>query len=194
MWSADIDRNYRNTVNAAVKQANDNFSTVIDRTPASVLNLPGATDQVNQSKQLIEQAVQTVRRSSTDVSNTIDQIVAAKARLRGELTDNKKEVEHTQQAVREARELNKLRTEQAEELKKKYTSNYHTSYLGLWRPLHEHTHMGLIVASVVFALIALASVGYFIYEKMHNVSTGQAPALSTQTGMFGGVFRSARRK
>jgi len=159
----------------------------MDRAPAAVLNLPGAQTQVNRSKQLIEQAVQTVKQRAQGISNEIDKISASKAQVRNDLNIKKEETHIVKRQVQEARELNKLRQEQAAELQRKYGSNLHTSYLGLWRPLSEYSHMGLIVAAIVFALIAIVSIVFIVRDWQ------SAPALPTvQTNqLFGG---SSRRK
>jgi len=184
MWNADIENSYRSQVNGATKQAEDNFSVVMDRTPATVLNLPGAADDVNRSKQLIERAVQVVKQRTNDVSAAIDQIAANKAQIRNDLHVKKEETHVVKRQVEEARELHKLRQEQAEELKRKYGSNLHTSYLGLWRPLAEQSQMGLIIAAAMFALIAIVSI-VFIVRDWRNV-----PALPVQANqLFGGFSR-----
>ena len=184
MWNADIEKSYKNQVAAATKQAQDNFSVVLDRAPAAVLNLPGAQTQVNRSKQLIEQAVQTVKQRAQGISNEIDNISASKAQVRNDLNRKKEETHVVKRQVQEARELNKLRQEQAAELQRKYGSNLHTSYLGLWRPLSEYSHMGLIVAAVVFALIAIVSI-VFIIRDWRNI-----PVSPLQTNqLFGGFSR-----
>ena len=184
MWNADIEKSYRSQVTDATKQAQDNFSVVMDRTPAAVLNLPGAQDQVNRSKQLIEQAVQSVKQRTRDISNEIDKIAANKAQIRNDLNVKKEETHVIKRQVHEARELNKLRQEQAAELQRKYGSNLHTSYLGLWRPLAEQSHMGLIVAAAMFALIAIVSIVFIVRDWR------SAPALPTQTNqLFGGFSR-----
>ena len=184
MWNGTIENTYRNQVRDASKQATDNFSVVVDRTPAAVLNLPGALDQVNRSKQLIEQAVQTVKQRTADVGNAIASIVATKAEVRNELKMKKDETTTVSLEVKAARELNQLRQEQAAELKKKYGSNLHTSYLGLWRPLADQSHMGLIIAAAMFALIAIASLVFIFRESW------TAPALLESTNrLFGGFSR-----
>jgi hypothetical protein len=86
------------------------------------------------------------------------------------------------QEVKKARELNALRKEQAAELKIKYGSNYHTSYLGLWRPLADQSQMGLIIASVMFALIAIVSL-VFVIREFYSVPASQYSARN----LFGGV-------
>lgn len=184
MWNADIENSYRNQVNNAIKQANDNFSVVVDRTPAAVLNLPGAAEQVNRSKQFIEQAVQTVKQRTNDVAQAIGTLVASKAQIRNDLNSKKDETHIVKQQVNEAKELNKLRQEQAVELQRKYGSNLHTSYMGLWRPLAEQSHMGLIIAAVMFALIAIVSIVFIVRERTN------APASLVQMNqLFGGFSR-----
>jgi len=185
MWNADMENSYKSQVNAARKQAEDNFSVVVDRTPAAVLDLPGATEDVNRSKRLIEQALQSVKRRTQDISSEIDKITASKAQIRNDLNVKKEETHVVKRQVQEARELNKLRQEQATELQRKYGSNLHTSYLGLWRPLADQSHMGLIIAAAMFALIAIVSI-VFIVRDWRN-----APALPVaQTNqLFGGFSR-----
>ena len=182
MWNGNIENRFRNDINTARNSANQNFSTVMNRTPAAVLNLPDAANQVNRAKQIIEQSVHTVQQRTNEVEATIQSLVAAKANVRHDIQVKKKESQQLKQEVNKARELNALRKEQAAALKVKYGSNYHTSYLGLWRPLAERSHMGLIIAAVMFALIAIVSLVFIVREMI------TAPA-SSQLGrnLFGGV-------
>jgi hypothetical protein len=182
MWNADIEQRYRSDVNTAYSNAYQNFSAVRDRTPAAVLNLPGAVDQVNRAKQIIEQSVHTLQQRTNDIATAITSLVNSKTNIRQDINTKKQETQRLKQEVEKARELNALRKEQAAELKIKYGSNYHTSYLGLWRPLADQSQMGLIVASVMFALIAIVSL-VFVIREFYSAPASQYSARN----LFGGV-------
>jgi len=185
MWSPDIESTYRNQVLTATKQAQDNFSVVIDRAPAAAMNMPGAQDQITQSKQFIEQAIQTVGRVGNEVAKRIDDIVASKANLRDTIHTKKDDADKLKRELFEARNLNAIRKEQAAELKKKYSSNYHTSWLGLWRPLADQSVLGLVVAAVLFGIIAMLSVGLLIY-----LGGSKSPVNPlVELNQFGGFFK-----
>ena len=184
MWSADIEATYRNQVQTATKQAQDNFSVIENRTPAAVTGIPGASEQITKSKQYIEQAVQTVARTVNDVSARIDEMVSSKAQLRNNIDTKKQDVDGLKKEVLEAQEINKLRKEQAQELKRKYFSNYHTSWLGLWRPLADASHMGLIIAAILFGLIAVVS-GVFFYQ----IQTTPASTTTPFNNFVGGFLK-----
>ena len=180
MWNGEIEHRFRNDINTANTNAYQHFSIVLDRTPAAVLNLPGAADQINRAKQIIEQSVHTVQQRTNEVEATIQEIVRQKSGMRHKIELKKQESHQLKQQVQKARELNALRKEQAAELKQKYDSNYHTSYIGLWRPLAEQSHMGLICAAIMFALIAIVSVVFIVREMI-------TPAQTTTKNLFGGV-------
>jgi hypothetical protein len=56
--------------------------------------------------------------------------------------------------------------------------------MGLWRPLAEQSHMGLIIAAVMFALIAIVSIVFIVRERTN------APASLVQMNqLFGGFSR-----
>jgi len=155
-------------VSMAAKQATDNFSVVVDRTPAAVMNMPGAQQQITTSKQYIEQSVQTVARTINEVVGRIDEMVRSKANVRNDIDAKRQEVEQVKKDVLEAQGINTIRKEQAEALKTKYGSSYHTSWLGLWRPLSDQSITGLMIASALFILITIITV--FFYFQTFQIS------------------------
>lgn len=83
-------------------------------------------------------------------------------------------------------ELLEIRKEQSAALEKKYSSNLHSSWLGLWRPLKDDTHVGLNVASFAFGLLALIAIAYLTYSYISapassggSITTNVIPAIQT---------------
>lgn len=92
------------------------------------------------------------------------------------------------QKVQEGTVLSNIRREQVEALRKKYASNLHSSWLGLWRPLDETSRFGIFVAAIAFGCIAALSIVYLVKYTSLPGSPVKPTSTSTSTGasLFGG--------
>ncbi len=76
--------------------------------------------------------------------------------------NQKAELEALRQKVETERELSKVRQEQVAALEGRDEANYHTSWMGLTRPLKEESRTGLLVAAGFFGVLLLACITYII--------------------------------
>lgn len=96
--------------------------------------------------------------------------------------NNKKEaVEALRKKVEEVKKLEAIRQEQVKSLEDREAANFHSSWMGLDRPLKEESRVGLGVAAGAFGLVALAATVY-LYQVQG------APDF----GFFRGGFRSRK--
>ncbi len=108
------------------------------------------------------------------------------------LFNNQKEaLEALRQKVETERELNKVRQEQVAALEARDEANYHTSWMGLTRPLKEESRTGLLVAAGFFVVLALCCISYISYIIRINYQGSSGFSLS---GLFRGVGGSGFRR
>lgn len=69
-------------------------------------------------------------------------------------------VEALRKKVEEVKKLEGIRQEQVKSLEDREAANFHTSWMGLDRPLKEESRVGLAVAAGGFAFVALAAMVY----------------------------------
>jgi predicted nucleic acid-binding Zn-ribbon protein len=127
-------RAHDNELNALYPQITD--SNNID---ALARRVPGAEQNDSARKERVIRLVQ----ETSDYYSSIDTIVDAIERERQSVTASvkaiKKKLAIIRREMREKRELADLRKEQASDVQNKNSANYHSSLLGLWRPLHPNT-------------------------------------------------------
>ncbi len=148
-------------------------------------------NNINESKQLVEQIVKGVRsaaarrdRSRVTVTQAIGQMNNMNGTLGRMIAETdiggiQNKIRIVEDALKEERKTAKsskvllgIRKEQAAALEKKYSSNLHSSYLGLWRPLKDDSHTGLNVASVMMGLVTSAMVCYLVYQYWFVMAGG----------------------
>jgi hypothetical protein len=175
---------------------NMNLRTIIDRTPAAVLNLSGAATDVANAKRTVETGLSRIIQMTNEIDKATEQ-VAAKGKATGaEYNTKKKEITALKTETEKNKELLEIRKAQAESLKTKYVSGFHSSYLGLWRPLADETRTALFVMSIVLSLIAIVSLVYFFKDKLLSVLPGRATPQPQGTGAYfgGSLHRLIFRK
>jgi hypothetical protein len=96
-------------------------------------------------------------------------------------------VEELRKKVEEQRELESIRQQQVQSLEQRDTGNYHSSWLGLQRPMKEESRMGLLVAAGFFAVLAIVGIVYVYRVRVLEVSG------IPDMGFFRGGFRNRRR-
>lgn len=69
-------------------------------------------------------------------------------------------VEALRKKVEEVKKLEGIRQEQVKSLEEREAANFHSSWMGLDRPLKEESRVGLAVAAGGFAVVALAAMVY----------------------------------
>jgi len=115
--------------------------------------------------------------------------------LAAKLKVDKKETAELLQSLGKDKELVELRKAQASELKTKYGANFHTSWLGLWRPLHPETHAVLFTISIFLGLSSIAAIVYLIYTRFTFPALPFSQSVAaTTTSLLEGGARLFRKK
>ncbi len=135
-----------NTAIGTVSGANGAQSTY-DKCVADMKN---AVDKTAQLKQSLKTSLDQMYAVQTE---TVDSVNGLDASLQG-----------LEKEVEEARKLNEIRKEQAAALEKRSDGNYHSSWLGLWKPLRDEYRVGIAVIAMGMGLIAALLLGLLFYE------------------------------
>jgi len=170
-------RSHDNELNALYPQITD--SNNID---ALARRVPGAEQNDNARKQRVIRLVQ----ETSDYYSSIDTIVDAIERERQSVTASvkaiKKKLAIIRREMREKRELADLRKEQASDVQNKNSANYHSSLLGLWRPLHPNTRGVLYTVSTVLMLISVAGIGFLIMTNKNRIFPAKTSTSTPTSG------------
>ncbi len=158
----------------------------MNMTQSAVIGLPGAQQQVDTAKQVVQQGNDALQRDANFLEGHVQTLTRSLKSVRDQIESDKSTESKLKTEVSKSSELNSLRKEQSAELQKKYASSFHTSWLGLWRPLKETTPIGLIIASIVFALIGIASVVFYVKEAALKGTPAKpvGPAFGKMVGGF----------
>lgn len=153
----------------------------------------------------IKKEITTINSDMSNYNGRMDHILHTIEREHADISRNVKGAkERTNDILHKlgtTKELAELRKEQAEELKTKYGANFHTSYLGLWRPLHPETHAILYTLAIVFGLTSVAAIVFLILTTAslpamtYTANTTPAtPATTTSNSLFEGGAKRFRKK
>lgn len=189
MWSSSIEDAYVSAVGAQrdIVQNNVTFLT----NPATINNLVEGTQDaaagVNRAKQEVTNALDAIRRNSGNIQTIVTKLREDSDASRATLKTKKTESSSLRESVSSAKTLHELRKEQADALKDKYDGNYHSSWMGLWRPMSDESRMGLFVAAIAFGIIAVLSTVYYFKDILQAwLPASFGGSTSTTTAVFGG--------
>ncbi len=159
------------TENAIIRAAQEQpgAATNMDDYRRAIIN---ATKWFNDQNEAMKRALRNASADSSDYTNVFNR--------------KKAEVEELRKRVESERELDAIRQEQTRSLETREAGNYHTSWMGLQKPLKEASQTGLLVAAGLFALVALAAMTYAYRLRMQGT-----PDMGY---FFRGGFRTLFRK
>jgi hypothetical protein len=201
-WNDTLAKQYNDASkrhNATITANLPKVSTLVEQ---EARNVSGAARQRNAARSAVDNALNQLRNLGNQISVTIGQIDIGGIQNRIRVVEDQIAAEKTKQ--NKAGELIEIRREQAASLEKKYASNYHSSWLGLWRPLKDESRVGLNVASVMFGILAVLTIGYMLYARipaiggnaaLRNAGVSGTAALAAANNVWSGImggFRKAR--
>lgn len=171
----------------------NNLDIPHQRASAVVLNLPGAQAEVEKVKAETDQGIHLINAAVAQVKAAGEAAINESKTLQMNVARADQETKSANKTVSEAQVLASIRKEQADALKEKYGANYHSSWLGLWRPLSEQSRVALFVAALAFGLTAVFSFLYYFWTPV----AGGGFIQTTSTNMnrlFGGAAAVWRKK
>ena len=152
-----------------------------DNAVALANNNPGAKQNNNAKKARVEHINKTMRDYNDKLGHIQHTIEREHASISHNVREMKWQTKELMTGLRENKELVELRKEQAEELKTKYGANFHSSYLGLWRPLHPETHAVIYTISIVLVLVSVVGLAYVLFRNGFPVFSNLFASASAKT-------------
>ena len=115
---------------------------------AVINGVPGAQQNDQARKSRASQLYSEMEQYYGQLRSTVRTIQKEHSELAKSVRQTKSRVSKVGYELKEKNELAKLRKEQAADVKKyRFDANYHTSVLGLWKPLHSSTRSVLYTVS-----------------------------------------------
>jgi len=145
-------------------------------------NVPGAQQNDSARKNRVTQLVSEVNNYYWQLNGIVDAIERERESITLAVKEVKERLEVIRGELNEKKELEDLRKEQASDVKGKYAADYHSSVLGLWRPLHPNTRGVLYTISTVLMLIGVAAVGFLITTNKNGLFPARASSIINTRG------------
>ena len=155
------------------------------------------------SKNKIEKAIQDIKNRADFIDTKINTVEESTRSLLTNLKHAKASLneaihseEITKRKVDQSKQAFDLRKTQTESLQSKYEGNFHSSWMGLWRPLTEEARVALFVVSIVFGIIALVCMFLIFsgaFEKIFPALSHFQNPLTTKR-LLGGFYRAFIKK
>lgn len=180
-WDNNIARNFDSARQSTNNRINSQLPIFMNNVEQQARNVTGAVNQRNAARSAVDGAINALKNIPLQIDSRISMIDIGGIQTKINGVEQQIAAERAKQS--KSNELLELRKEQTAVLEKKYSANLHSSWLGLWRPLKDNTHVGLNVASVMFGLLALLAIGYLGYLYY----SGSAPAAATSSGGDAGI-------
>lgn len=179
-WDSQKQNEYSSTVNNAVSQANTSLNIISSQSERAALKLAGAQEQIDNAKRNVEQKLTDIADINQSINNIIDEIAVGTQDVRTTIQQKKERSEMVITERNEAKAIAEVRKEQVQDLQEKNEGNYHTSWLGLWRPLASESRTGLFIASIVLGLIGLLSICFLMIDPIGKL----LPAISNASSQY----------
>jgi hypothetical protein len=160
-WNTSSDQQYRNELTRITGQFNTNKTILLNRAPAVVLGIQDAQTAVASAKSEIESGISNLQTRDNELKSKLQAMLSENEQSAARIKMLESQVATTKESVKEADTLAALRKEQSDELRRKGEGNYHSSWMGLWRPLSEQSRLGLIIATVFFGIVALILIALY---------------------------------
>lgn len=155
-WHPDMENKYYLEGKRIVETTRNMANNLEQRAGAVALGIQDAQNDVARMKSTIENGISTIQTRVNELDSIHQAMSAENAQVAEQVNMLETQVETTRNAVKEVETLAALRKEQAEELRRKNEGNYHSSWMGLWRPLSDQSRVALLIAAIFFGLIAVA--------------------------------------
>lgn len=203
-WNSNVAKGFTDGHNSDTNTINNSYLVMRNTAQSVALEIPGASQRYNTAKSSIENAIQRMKNRNVHVGGKIHAIPIND--LEFKIRQVRQKLAEQKADVGKKSELLNLRKEQAAALKDKYEGNYHSSWLGLYRPLKDESQVGLSVAAGIFGFLALLTLGYVVYTYYMTRSGGgaginvgssgtyKAPAAPAANNIFAAMSGGLRKK
>lgn len=149
---------------SATFQLNEN--TIRAQTDRAADGLNEAQTQIDSAKSGLQAAIDQVAMANQAIKNALRENRAQNTELTYNLGATRESLDTLKRKVEEERRLSEVRQEQVAALENKDVGNYHSSWMGLFRPLKEESRVGLLVAAIAFLIAGIGGLYYGIRSGM----------------------------
>jgi hypothetical protein len=198
-WNAADEKSSQEQFNRMNAQVNTNLPNYVNLTESEIRGMDGVAARRRVARSAVDNGLNALNALNANIGGRVNNFDIGGIQNRIRVVEDQLKSERGKQ--KKSSEILAIRREQSESLEKKYNANLHSSWLGLWRPLKDSTHVGLNVASTMFGLLALLTIGVMVYARIvapAAATAGGASASSSSSsssnllrGLMGG-FRKAR--
>ena len=161
-------------MNNAQSIVNTSLNLITNQSERAALKLDGAQEQINQAKERVDVKINEINNATNTINSIYETMVRGMKQVQTKIKNKLEETNVNKIKRDEIKSINDVRSAQIKELKEKHSGNYHSSWLGLWRPLTSESQTGLFIASIVLGVIAILSIIYLMVDpalKMSPAST-----------------------
>jgi hypothetical protein len=161
LWDTASEQQYKNELTRVKTQFDTNKTTLLNRAPAVVLGIQDAQSAVSSAKSNIESGISLLQTRDNELKSKLKSLLNENTQSANKIQMLEEQIKTNKSSVTEAETLAALRKEQADDLRRKGEGNFHSSWMGLWRPLSEQSRLGLIIATVFFGIVFLIMVALY---------------------------------
>lgn len=172
-WNSTVETDLTSSVQDSVTSAQTSLTVITNQTESQRQNemWPITEKQalVDMAKANVESQIKSIKEKTTTITNIIDALYESTQTIQRDIANKLTTEVDKKQTLSEKETLNAIRMEQANALKNKYAGNYHSSWLGIWRPLTDESRMGLFVLSIVLGIIGLLTIIYLLLDPVSKI-------------------------
>lgn len=191
-WDSTTQNQMNTTVNNARALVNTSLDLVLNQSERAALDLDGAQDQINRAKETIDTKINDIKSATARIDSIIDNLSNSTKNVQAQISEKLKANELVRTNRDEAKSFHEVRMAQVNELKTKNQGNYHSSWLGLWRPLTDDSRTGLFITSIVLGIVALLSIVFIMMDPIAKMLPASVSAFARPHG--GGLYESFHKK
>jgi len=160
--------------------ANAEIASFSATSPAQLAGTPTA---ISTNKDAMQTVIDWYIEKNTYFTQFFEEVKSSTTDYHSVFVEKKKTVDELRKKVETERNLRGIRQEQVKSLENRNEANFHTSWMGLSRPLEEGSRVGLAVAAGAFTFLSILEIVY-----LYRTGSG-VPDFSG----FRGGFRSFRK-
>jgi hypothetical protein len=136
--------------------------TIRQSTPRALLDVGGAAETIAKAKIDMDTTIEGISRKTQELQGIVARINEETASIKSSIDTSRTTVKTTQGVVEKAKQVHTIREEQNMSLNKKREGNYHSSWMGLWRPMGSESRLAIFLLSIAFFLLSLVGIAYII--------------------------------
>ena len=195
-WTDEVKKSYEDKRQEAVDKFFYNRMLISTNLLAAYkLDQAAAKTNITTGENGVTSAITDVSRMIGEMNTIIDTMRKSLENDKNELDTIKETVKTLEAEVAQEKTLNEIRKEQAESLAKKGSGNYHSTWMGLYRPLKEESRTGLAVAAVSFFLIFVTILVFAIINAggIASLTKGLKNPIGVTPDLFSGFAQQKNR-